>query len=316
MTDKPVVHAAVAVLVREDGKVLLAQRPEGKPWAGWWEFPGGKIEQGESVLQALKREIEEELGTSIVEAYPWITRRFAYPERTVQLHFYQVRRWAGEPHGREGQALSWQRPDAVSVGPLLPANEPLLRMLSLPSVYAITQLEALGEPVFLVRLQRALQHGLRLIQVREKHLDEQALQAFAAKVIALARPYGARVLLNGTPALAAAVGADGVHLSSQALVSLQQKPDGLMVGASCHDARELARAAELELDFVVFSPVLPTLSHPEAKALGWHGFAEAIAGYGLPVYALGGLQPSHLQEAWRQGAHGIAMLRGSWNENS
>lgn len=316
MTDKPVVHAAVAVLVREDGKVLLAQRPEGKPWAGWWEFPGGKIEQGESVLQALKREIEEELGTAIVEAYPWITRRFAYPERTVQLHFYQVRRWAGEPHGREGQALSWQWPSAVDVGPLLPANEPLLRMLSLPSIYAITQLEALGEPVFLARLERALQGGLKLIQVREKHLSEEALQAFSTKVLALARPYGARVLLNASPELASRVHADGVHFSSQALMALEQKPEGLVVGASCHDAHELARAAELELDFVVFSPVLRTLSHPDAKPLGWHGFAEGIAGYALPVYALGGLQASHLQEAWRHGAHGIAMLRGCWNENS
>jgi 8-oxo-dGTP diphosphatase len=316
MTDKPVVHAAVAVLVREDGHVLLAQRPEGKPWAGWWEFPGGKIEQGESVLQALKREIEEELGTEITEAYPWITRRFAYPERTVQLHFYQVRRWMGEPHGREGQALSWQLPSAVSVGPLLPANEPLLRMLSLPSTYGITQLETLGEPVFLARLQRALQHGLKLIQVREKHLDEPALQAFANKVIALAHAHDARVLLNATPQLAAKVAADGVHLSSQALMALQHKPDGMLVGASCHDVHELARAAELELDFVVFSPVLPTLTHPDARPLGWHGFGEAIAGYPLPVYALGGLQPSHLQEAWRHGAHGIAMLRGCWNENS
>ncbi|MCB4810398.1 Nudix family hydrolase [Methylovorus menthalis] len=314
MTDKPAVHAAVAVLVRDDGQVLLAQRPEGKPWAGWWEFPGGKIEQGESVLQALKREIEEELGTGIVEAYPWITRRFAYPERTVQLHFYQVRRWIGEPHGREGQALSWQFPSSVNVGPLLPANEPLLRMLSLPAIYAITQLEELGEPVFLARLQRALQAGLKLIQVREKHLNEEALQAFSAKVIALARPYGAQVLLNGSPELASMVNADGVHLSSQALMALRQKPEGLIVGASCHDAHELARAAELELNFVVFSPVLPTLSHPDAKPLGWHGLGEAIAGYALPVYALGGLQRQHLQEAWRQGAHGIALLRGAWNE--
>ncbi|HWU33867.1 MAG TPA: Nudix family hydrolase [Methylovorus sp.] len=315
MTDTPVVHAAVAVLVREDGQVLLAQRPEGKPWAGWWEFPGGKIEQGESVLQALKREIEEELGTEIVEAYPWITRRFAYPERTVQLHFYLVRRWLGEPHGREGQALSWQQPSAVNVGPLLPANEPLLRMLSLPPIYAITQLEALGEPVSLLRLQRALQNGLRLIQVREKHLDTQALQAFTAKVMALAHPYGAKVLVNATPQVAAALHADGVHLSSRALMALPQKPEGLIVGASCHDAEELARAAELELDFVVLSPVLPTQSHPDARPLGWHGFGEAIAGYSLPVYALGGVKPSHLPEAWRQGAHGIAMLRGGWSEH-
>lgn len=99
MSKREVVDAAVAVLMRPNGQVLLGKRPEGKPWAGWWEFPGGKIEQGESAFHALQRELDEELGTRAIEAYPWLTRTFDYPEKTVKLHFFMVRRWTDEPHG-------------------------------------------------------------------------------------------------------------------------------------------------------------------------------------------------------------------------
>ena len=103
-----VIYAAVAVLQRSDGFVLLAERPKGKPWAGWWEFPGGKIESGESPEQALQREIQEELGIEITAINPWIVRTFSYPEKTVKLHFFIVTQWQGEPQPVEGQALSWQ----------------------------------------------------------------------------------------------------------------------------------------------------------------------------------------------------------------
>ncbi|OIQ80250.1 8-oxo-dGTP diphosphatase [mine drainage metagenome] len=306
------VEAAVAVILRENGQVLLGQRPEGKPWAGWWEFPGGKIEAGETPMHALQRELQEELGIEAVDATPWLTRTFAYPERTVKLRFFTVRRWVGEPHGRENQQLSWQSLSALTVGPLLPANEPLIGALLLPSVYAITDLAAMGEQRFFPALQRALEHGLRLIQVRENQLDQPALAAFARRVAGLCRPYGARVLLNGEVSLARLAGVDGVHLSAGRLLDLQQKPEGLLCAASCHDEQELARAAGLGLDFVLLSPVLRTQSHPEATPLGWERFAQMLTDYPLPVYALGGLQPAELGAARVHGAHGIAMQRAAW----
>ena len=161
-------HAAVAVLMREDGKVLLGQRLEGKPWAGWWEFPGGKIEAGETPFQALQRELQEELGTQAVAAYPWLTRRFDYPEKTVKLHFFMVRRWDGTPYAKEGQPLSWQDPQSLNVNPMLPANVPILTALSLAPVYAITNLQEIGEAAFFTQLEEALQNGLKFIQIREK----------------------------------------------------------------------------------------------------------------------------------------------------
>ena len=128
------VDVAVAILARADGSVLLAQRPEGKVYAGYWEFPGGKVEAGESVADALVREIDEELGVRIdrERAYPWITQVFTYPHARVRLHFYRVFAWQGELRAVEHQGLSWEQPQAIGVAPLLPANGPVLNVLSLP----------------------------------------------------------------------------------------------------------------------------------------------------------------------------------------
>ena len=312
MSGKPFVEAAVAVLRRADGQVLLGQRPEGKPWAGWWEFPGGKIEAGETPFHALQRELHEELGVEAEVAYPWVTRTFEYPERTVKLRFFTVHQWRGEPHGRENQQLSWEDPASVEVGPLLPANAPILDALRLPPVYGITNLQEMGSARFFAGLQQALENGLRLIQVREKQLAPAKLESFAAEVIALSRPCGARVLLNGEIEMARRIGADGVHFSSARLAALPSRPEGLLCAASCHNVAELARAAALGFDLALLSPVMVTLSHPQAVPLGWNEFESMIAEYSLPVYALGGMRREQLTEAWSHGAHGIAMQRAVW----
>ena len=306
------VEAAVAILQREDGRVLLAQRPQGKPWAGWWEFPGGKIESGETPLHALQRELHEELGIETVVADRWLTRRFDYPERRVKLRFFRVRQWRGEPHGCEGQPLTWQELENIGVGPLLPANAPIVDALRLAEVYAISHLQELGWKAFFVALEGALRDGLRLLQLREKQLDAVALENLAADVMAMCKPYGARVLLNGEATLARRAGLDGIHLTSSRLMALRERPQDMLCAASCHEAGELLRAAELGLDFVLLSPVMPTLSHPASAPLGWQKFSRMIAEYPLPVYALGGLQREDLRTAWAHGAHGIAMQRAVW----
>ena len=121
---RPLTRVAVAIIERTvDGEhqVLFAQRPAGKAYAGYWEFPGGKIEAGESVIDALIREIDEELGLHIKSATLWRSERFSYEHAHVELNFCRSSDWSGEPHGREGQAFAWQSPDAISLSPLLPA---------------------------------------------------------------------------------------------------------------------------------------------------------------------------------------------------
>ena len=117
-------RVAVAIIERVvDGEyqVLFAQRPVGKAYAGYWEFPGGKIEANETVIEALIREIDEELGIQIHSATLWRSERFSYEHAHVELNFCRSGDWSGEPHGREGQAFAWQAPNAINLAPLLPA---------------------------------------------------------------------------------------------------------------------------------------------------------------------------------------------------
>jgi len=308
------VDVAVAVLIRSDGAALLAQRPETKVYSGYWEFPGGKIEPGEPVAEALRREIREELGIEIERAYPWITRVFVYPHAKVRLHFYRVYAWRGEPRAVEHQAIAWQRPDAIELDPLLPANGPVIRSLMLPAEYAITRAGELGAEPFLLRLEARLRGGLKLIQVREKALARQAAEGFARRVIALAHAHRAKVLVNADVALARNIGADGVHLTAEQLRSAPARPDFPWCGASCHSSEELQRAEALGVDLVVLGPVHATPSHPDAVPLGWERFREIARGAAVPVYALGGIVPRDLEQALSCGAHGIAMVRGSWGQ--
>lgn len=307
-----VVEVAVAVMLRADGAFLLARRPAGKVYAGYWEFPGGKVEPGETPAEALTRELREELGIEALRSYPWITRGYEYSHATVRLNFFRVLHWRGVPQPREAQELAWQRFDARRVEPMLPANAPVLAALALPSQYAVTAAQRYGVESTLVHLAHALEAGLRLVQLRDKTMVADKKLDFARCVLTLAHSRGAKVLINSDASLARATGADGVHYSADALRCLRQRPRGILAAASCHDAAELARAVELELDFAVLGPVKETASHPGAALLGWEGFARLVRGASIPVYGIGGLRHEDLEQAWRAGAHGIAMVSGVW----
>ena len=312
MTATKVVEVAAAVILRPDGSFLLARRPEGKVYAGWWEVPGGKVEAGEPPGAALARELHEELGIDVQQVWPWLTRVFTYPHATVRLNFFRVTDWTGEPHPREGQALAWQKLGEPLLEPMLPANAPILASLALPSEYAVSAVASLGPDEFLRRLEARLKGGLKLLQLREKQLPRHELLELAKKVCALAHRHGAKVILNGDADLAAQAGADGVHLSAQQLIKLDARPDAALVGASCHDEKELAHAMALGVDLAVLGPVNPTGSHPGATTMGWEGFARLARHATLPVYAIGGLNPHDMEAAWRAGAHGVAMISAAW----
>ena len=310
-----IVEVAAAVMLRAAGcEFLLAQRPQGKVYAGYWEFPGGKVEPGETVRTALIRELHEELGITVTACAPWLTRVFTYPHATVRLHFWRVTAWDGEigiTAPLEHSAVDWQKcGKAASVTPILPANDPILKALALPTTMAITSGEIEGVERQLERLEEALDEGLRLIQVRDKGWPAAQRLWFAEAVTRIARQRSALVLINDDADIARRAGADGLHLSAPALAACRERPDFAWVGASCHDAKELDHAAELGLDYALLSPVLPTPTHPEATGLGWPAFSDLIAGRPLPVFALGGMKKDLLATAQGHGAHGIALMRG------
>jgi 8-oxo-dGTP diphosphatase len=309
---RPLTRVAAAVIVRGDGDVLLAQRPAGKAYAGFWEFPGGKLEAGETPRHALDRELREELGLDVTHAAPWFVQRHDYPHADVELHFFRVFAWRGEPVGHDGQAFAWQAPGAIGVAPLLPANTRVLAALTLPSVYGVTCADDLGEREFLARAGRAFERGLRLAVVREKTWPAERLEPFAAALLALASAHRATLLLNGDDAVARRLGFAGVHWTAQRLAAAMSRPEGMLAAASCHTRDDIAKAGDLALDFAMLGPVRATPTHPQATPLGFGGFAATVEGAQLPVFALGGLDVGDLDVAIDHGAHGVALRRAAW----
>ena len=311
--DRAALHVAAGVLRDGEGRVLVQQRPDGRDHAGCWEFPGGKIDPGEEAGAALARELAEELGLDGVASAPRMRIPWAYPHRRVVLHVREVTDWAGEPRGREGQALAWLHPEEMDDRPWPAANTPIIRALQLPDRYLVTPTEPAAAEAWLDRVEAALAGGVRLVQLRRPDLGADDLVALGERLRERCAAHGARLLVNGPEEAARALGADGVHWSSRVLAERPERPGwASWVGASCHDAAELALAAELGADLAVLSPVQWTPSHPEQAPLGWRRFAELTAGAALPVYALGGVGSADIATARAHGGQGIAAIRGLW----
>jgi 8-oxo-dGTP diphosphatase len=307
-----ITDVAAAVIERPDGSFLLGQRAPDTFYPGYWEFPGGKVEPGETPHEALVRELHEELEIEVLRATPWIVREHVYEHAHVRLHFFRVTEWRGEIKDHVHAALAWQRPGETTASPMLPANAPVLAALELPDFYAVTHAHEIGIEAQLAILEHALAKGLRLVQLRESRLPADQRESFAASAVGLCRDYGARVLVNGDAQLAWAVGADGLHLNGAQLKALRGRPGFPLVAASCHDDMELKRAADAGLDFAVLGAVKPTTSHPDRPALGWPAVTRLLDNCPLPVYAIGGLGRDDLDAARLAGAQGIAAIRAAW----
>ncbi|AOY00266.1 Nudix family hydrolase [Jeongeupia sp. USM3] len=316
MTVPRITHVAAGILLRPDGTFLLGSRPAGKPYAGYWEFPGGKLEAGETGLDALKRELHEEMGIVVTAATPWLVQTFTYPHATVRLQFFRVTGWAGEPHPHEGQSFAWQTPGALNVSPILPANGPILRGLALPPVLALSNAAGLGIDDWLARLDERLANGLRWLVLREPQLDAADYRTLVTEVLTRCRRHGCRVLLHGDIALAQQLGADGVQLPARVAATLERRPRGIdWLGVSAHDEAELAVARRIGADYALVGHVADTASHPGQPTLGWDGFAALTgAGWPFPVYAIGGMDGSDVANAQAHGGHGIAQLSAAWSK--
>ena len=303
-------EVVAAVIERPDGTFLLAQRPEGKPYPGYWEFPGGKIEEGEEARGALARELHEEIGIAVRESTPWITRIYAYTHATVRLHFFRVSAWEGEPQPLEDQAIKWQSVDAPDVSPMLPANAPVLAALALPAIMVVSNAAELGVDAWIQKLaDRALEEKL-LVQIREKGAERQRVQHLLSRALARAEPFGSRIVVNSD--CGSFPQCTGVHLTARALMQATVRPAASLLGASCHDERELEQAERLGVDYALVGPVKATASHPGATPLGWERFAALARDRPMPVLAIGGLARSDLAEARRHGAHGVALLSAAF----
>jgi len=314
-----IVHVAVAVIVNDDGEVCISFRHEGLHQGGLWEFPGGKMEQHETVEQALKREIKEELDIDIEATRPLITVSHDYQDKKVCLHVNRVQSHHGQATGLEGQRVKWVAVDELPSYDFPAANYPIIKAVQLPDRYLITG-KFVDEDDFLKKLKKALDREIRLVQLRLKEDDFniEGVQSLIQQTSSLCKHAGAKLLFNIPEQHIkmielSGVEFDGYHADSRILKKLSQRPDGKLFSASCHNQDELNKAKGLGADFVVLSPVQKTASHPEMQAMGWQQFSDMIAACTIPVYALGGVSERDLEKAWLHGAQGIAAISAFWH---
>lgn len=305
------VHVVAGILRNARGRVLLAQRPPGKDLAGLWEFPGGKVEPGETAPDALVRELGEELGIRAQIG----RRRIAVPHGRIVLDVHEVNAYEGTPSAREHQRLAWIEPDRINHLWVPAADRPVITSLRLPERYLITPAPVAGEETaFLECLKTALRRGINMIQLRLPGWSRAETVGLARRVRDLCHADGARVLLNADFELAGVLGLDGVHLPYRIAHALRQRPlpGNRLVGVSCHDADELAHAATIGADFATLSPLNSTTTHAQSIPLGWTRAALLLAEVAFPVYALGGLDGNDQRTAQEHGFQGIAAIRSLW----
>jgi 8-oxo-dGTP diphosphatase len=302
---RPVTRVAVGVLVRADGAVLLADRPAGKPYAGYWEFPGGKIEGGESVEQALARELDEELGVQVRASMPWVAMEYDYPHAYVRLYFRRIHDWSGTPRPVEGQQLRFLLPGQAPPQPLLPAALPAMRWIQLPMVTGYSPGTATSAAETASWLHGVLDRGLRQIVWHEPAIEAGERLAALAAVAALADSYGARLLLDSRDLQAAGAQAapgQSRYLGPDELRAASARPACSWLGAGVRTRADILRAAGLGCDFAIIDP-----RPADSAALLSSGQAAALcADAPLPLYLRSGLALEALETAQAIGLHGLA----------
>ena len=311
------IEVAVGVLFRQcddrQFEVLVAQRLVKDRYFEKWEFPGGKIEQGESPFLALRRELSEELEIDVIKATPLIRLDHNYPDRHVRLHVFEVKEFTEQPHGKEGQAIQWLKPQQCAELDFLQANEPIVNAVVLPKFVLITDIAKYGLDKTMdciVNLQK--KHGDIIVQLREKTNDLKVLSSYKNKITPLLKQ-GSLLMLNNEPDIAKQLGFDGVHLNADRASRLVKRAaQGFKwVGVSCHDSSELKHAEKIA-DFALLSPIQTTNSHPSQSPKGWDFFSSKVKVAALPVYALGGLSFQDCEKARLNQAQGVAMLSAAW----
>lgn len=310
----PPIHVVAAILRDARGHVLLSRRTADRDLAGLWEFPGGKVESGETASEALARELHEELGITIGASSPLIAVPHAYAHKRIRLDVHEVASFEGRARGREAQALAWVAPERLARYAMPSADRPVVAALLQPDRYLVTPEPEADDEDFLARIEAALRGGVRRFQLRVPRADAARQSRLAHACQALARQHDAQLLLNGAMADAVALAREldvGLHLTATQVRDGDSYP-GLVLAASCHDADELRLAQERGCQFAVLGPVARTATHPDATPMGWNRFAALREQVALPLYALGGLAPDDIVAARSHGAQGVAAIRGLW----
>lgn len=308
------VHVAVGVVIDAANRVLVSLRAKQAHQGGLWEFPGGKCEPGETIEEALRRELDEELGIQVLIDAPLCKIAHDYGDKRVLLEVRRVLKFAGEPTGREGQAVRWCDIHALESAQFPAANGPIIRRIQLPDRIAITGY-AKNNDAFAAQFARLLEQQPPLVHFRQNGLSEADFKARAHCALNLCRAKGIPLAINTEPARFGDLDGEGLHINSAVLRRLTSRPvpENVTFSVSCHSLEELRMAVSLNADYALLSPIAPTASHPEQLPMGWERFAELIKAVSMPIYALGGMAVTDIPKAFAHGAAGIAAISTFWD---
>ena len=302
------VHVVVAVIRDKQGRILIARRPKSVHQGGKLEFPGGKVELGETVPQALRRELYEELGIQCVDnaIQPLIKIIHHYTDKSICLDVWQVLEFSGKAYGKEDQAIFWLEVYRLKAKDFPAANAPIITALNLPSELMISP-DIIGDVTEVIAeiKSRIDSHIVKAVILRLPRISPDNYVCIAEQLVKLYPQVCWQI--HSDIALAKRLGT-GLHLSSSTLdeIDVEELKEFSKLSASIHNIDELKQAEALGVDFAVLSSVQVTTTHPNIDILGWTTFTEIVEVAHIPIYALGGMQKKDLLQALCNGAQGIA----------
>jgi 8-oxo-dGTP diphosphatase len=314
---KKYLHVAVGVIENKSGEILIAKRPDSAHQGGLWEFPGGKVDAGETLQSALSRELKEELAIDVLQSQPLIQIRHDYPDKSVLLDVHRVTSFSGEPKGNEGQPVLWVNTESLSQYAFPAANQSIINAVRLPQRFSITGSYSSIED-FERKFSNLILQNIKLIQLRIKSFSYREHQAFlqiAAQLSAGRAQLQINTSVDEFIKLNLPNTRIGLHLNAEQMKQHASRPvdEKILLGASCHSIGELKQAEKIQVDYVLLSPVNFTQSHPDTQVLGWKTFQDWVKQVNIPVFALGGMQESDVLQAINTGAQGIASISAWWN---
>lgn len=308
------IHVAVAVIRNNNGEVFITKRPDHVHQGGLWEFPGGKVEDNETVQDALIREIHEENGIEIQDSVPLIKIPYQYPDKQVLLDVWEVLSYTGVPHGKEGQSCDWVAIHDLTDVSFPAANRAIVKAVQLPSTFLVTPEPGVDRKSFLRILKHCIASGQQWLQLRSKKISSEDYYEMAKQVCEISSEFDANVMLNTDIDSIHTLNAAGLHVTSKELMKFSQRPVGLdkWFSASCHNQTEIEHANSIDVDFIFVGSVKKTTSHADRQPIGWEEFSRLTNCACMPAYAIGGITTDDIKQCREMGGQGIAAISALW----
>ena len=308
------IHVVAAAIFDTKGRLVISKRLDHLHQGGLWEFPGGKVESNETVEDALKRELREEINI-LPEAYrPLIRVHHDYGDKKILLDVWLVSEFIGEPQGLEQQEVQHIELRDIHHYDFPAANKPILKALLLPCCIAISgqfiDVRDACEKTELVLKNRKID----AFHFRAPFLSDDEYMVVARELQNICEAKDIPFFVNRSYKIYKALNADGLHVSQSEFkkLTLAQVRDVSLMGVSCHTAAELASAVSMGADYGFLSPIKPTNTHINTNAIGWEKFQTLVDEQSIPVYGLGGMSVNDLALSYQYGAQGVAAIAAFW----